>query len=177
MEPTPTQLRYIKRSARKAARDVLAAYAERSRIPVNPIAIARSMGLRVFESPLPGYAWGMILGNFGGTAHIYFDENLPPVRARYACAHELGHYVANNCALQPCMGYQCGKFERNTVKDVCTHKSFEFTYTIVPMYEGNEMIPREFVIDIFSSNGYAKHIVLSNGVPGKTVNYTTGEIR
>lgn len=69
------------------------------------------------------------------------------------------------------------KFERNTVKDACTHKSFEFTYTIVPMYDGNEMIPREFVIDIFSSNGYAKHIVLSNGVPGKTVKYTTGEIR
>lgn len=77
------------------------------------------------------------------------------------------------------------KFERNTVKnrdvplspDACTHKSFEFTYTIVPMYEGNEMIPREFVIDIFSSNGYTKHIVLSNGVPGKTVNYSTGEIR
>lgn len=70
------------------------------------------------------------------------------------------------------------EFEHNTVSpDVCTHKSFEFTYTIVPMYDGNEMIPREFVIDIFSSNGYAKHIVLSNGVPGKTVNYTTGEIR
>lgn len=49
MDPTPTQLRYIKRSARKAARDVLAAYAEHSRIPVKPIAIARSMGLRVFE--------------------------------------------------------------------------------------------------------------------------------
>lgn len=51
MEPTLTQLRYIKRSARKAARDVLSAYAEHSRIPVNPVAIARSMGLRVFESP------------------------------------------------------------------------------------------------------------------------------
>lgn len=37
MEPTPTQLRYIKRNARRAARDVLAAYAEHSRIPVNPI--------------------------------------------------------------------------------------------------------------------------------------------
>ena len=84
MEPTPTQLRYIKRSARRAARDILDAYDEHSRIPVNPIAIARSMGLRVFESPLPGDAWGMILGNLGGTAHIYFDENLPPVRTRIA---------------------------------------------------------------------------------------------
>lgn len=118
MQPTPTQLRYIKRSARKAARDVLAAYAERSRIPVKPIAIARSMGLRVFEAPLPGYAWGMILGNLGGTAHIYFDENLPPVRARYACAHELGHYIANNGVLEPCMGYQCGSNEHQDTAEL-----------------------------------------------------------
>lgn len=111
MEPTPTQLRYIKRNARKAARDVLAAYAEHSRIPVNPIAIARSMGLRVFEASLDENAWGMILGDLGGTANIYFDENLPFVRARYACAHELGHYVANNHALQPCMGYRCSSDE------------------------------------------------------------------
>lgn len=118
MEPTPTQLRYIKRSARKAARDVLAAYAKHSRIPVNPIAIARSMGLQVLESPLPGDAWGMILGNLGGTAHIYFDENLPPVRARYACAHELGHYIANDGVLEPCMGYQCGNDEHQNMAEL-----------------------------------------------------------
>lgn len=60
----------------------------------------------------------MILGNLDGTAHIYSDENLPPVRARYACAHELGHYVANNCALQPCMGYQCGNDEHQDTAEL-----------------------------------------------------------
>ena len=60
--------------------------------------------------------------------------------------------------------------------DVCTHKSFDFTYTLIPVYESDELIPREFVIDMFASDGYAKHIILSNGVPGKTVNYTTGDI-
>lgn len=118
MEPTPTQLRYIKRSARKAARDVLAAYAEHSRIPVNPIAIARSMGLRVLQNPLPDDAWGMILGDLAGTAHIYLDENLPPVRARYACAHELGHYIANDGVLEPCMGYQCGSNEHQDMAEL-----------------------------------------------------------
>ena len=61
--------------------------------------------------------------------------------------------------------------------DVCAQKSFEFNYTVVPVYVGNELIPREFVIDMFATDGYANHIVLSNGVPGKTINYTTGEIR
>lgn len=60
--------------------------------------------------------------------------------------------------------------------DVCTHKSFDFTYTIIPVYEGNELIPREFVIDMFASDGYAKRIILSNGVPGKTIDYRTGAI-
>lgn len=60
--------------------------------------------------------------------------------------------------------------------DVCTHKSFDFTYTIIPVYEGDELIPREFVIDMFASDGYAKHLVVSNGVPGKTIDYRTGAI-
>lgn len=60
--------------------------------------------------------------------------------------------------------------------DVCAHKSFDFTYTIIPVYEGDELIPREFVIDMFASDGYAKHLVVSNGVPGKTIDYRTGAI-
>ena len=60
--------------------------------------------------------------------------------------------------------------------DVCAHKSFEFTYTVVPTYVGDELIPREFVIDIFVSDGYTKHLVVSNGVPGKTIDYRTGAI-
>ena len=60
--------------------------------------------------------------------------------------------------------------------DVCTHKSFDFTYTIIPVYESDELIPREFIIDMFASDGYAKHIILSNGVLGKTIDYRTGAI-
>lgn len=61
--------------------------------------------------------------------------------------------------------------------DVCAHKSFDFIYTIIPVYEGDELIPREFVIDMFASDGYAKHIILSNGVLGKTIDYRTGAIK
>lgn len=60
--------------------------------------------------------------------------------------------------------------------DVCAHKSFDFTYTIIPVYEGDELIPREFIIDMFASDGYAKHLVVSNGVLGKTIDYRTGAI-
>lgn len=49
-------------------------------------------------------------------------------------------------------------------------------YTYIPVYEGDELIPREFIIDMFASDGYAKHLVVSNGVPGKTIDYRTGVI-
>ena len=42
--------------------------------------------------------------------------------------------------------------------------------------EDDELIPREFIIDMFSSDGYAKHLVVSNGVSGKTIDYHTGAI-
>lgn len=57
------------------------------------------------------------------------------------------------------------------------HKSFDFTYTIIPVYEDDELIPREFIIDIFASDGYAKHLVVSNGVPGKTIDQLADAMR
>ena len=82
------------------------------------MSLPHAPSILAFPYNLLPYAWGMILGNLGGTAHIYFDENLPPVRARYACAHELGHYVANNYALEPCMGYQCGNDEHQDMAEL-----------------------------------------------------------
>lgn len=73
--------------------------------------------------------------------------------------------------------YQSRTIQRSSIpSDVCAHKSFDFTYTIIPVYEGDELIPREFIIDMFASDGYAKHLVVSNGVLGKTIDYRTGAI-
>lgn len=96
----------IRRDARSAAEDVLKAYWEHREIPVDPVKIARSMGLSVFEAQLGEDTWGMIIADEGGTANIYLDEDQPPTRARFSCAHELGHYVDHKCELEPSMGYE-----------------------------------------------------------------------
>lgn len=61
-------------------------------IPVDPIAIARSMGLSVLTAQLGDDVFGMLVGA-DGSADIYLDVDQPFNRLRFTCAHELGHFV------------------------------------------------------------------------------------
>lgn len=96
----------IRSDARNAAEAVLEAYWPSRTIPVDPVRIARLMGLSVFEAQLGEDTWGMIIADQGGSANIYLDEDQPPTRARFSCAHELGHYVDHQCDLEPSTGYE-----------------------------------------------------------------------
>lgn len=96
----------IRNDARNAAEAVLEAYWTSRAIPIDPVTIARSMGLSVFKAQLGEDTWGMIIADEGGTANIYLDEDQSPTRARFSCAHELGHYVDHQCDLEPSTGYE-----------------------------------------------------------------------
>ncbi|WP_429216681.1 ImmA/IrrE family metallo-endopeptidase [Aeromonas veronii] len=61
--------------------------------PVDPIAIAKRMGLQVFDAALPPGVSGAIMKRSGEPAAIYLDQSDSRQRRRFTCAHELGHYV------------------------------------------------------------------------------------
>lgn len=61
--------------------------------PVDPIAIAKRMGLQVFDAVLPPGVSGAIKKRAGEPAAIFLDQNDSRQRRRFTCAHELGHYV------------------------------------------------------------------------------------
>lgn len=88
-----------------AAEEILAAYWPTREIPVDPIKIARTMGLSVFRTQLGDDVWGMIIADGGGSADIYLDEDQSQTRARFSCAHELGHYVDRKSEMEPSTGY------------------------------------------------------------------------
>lgn len=73
-------------------------------LPVDPVRIARSMGLSVFTSQLGNDTWGMIVGSDNG-ADIYLDKDQAPTRMRFSCAHELGHFVDRAADLTSNRGY------------------------------------------------------------------------
>lgn len=94
----------LRERARLDASLVLEEFWADGRLPVDPIEIARSMGLSVFTSQLGDDTWGMIIGSDNG-ADIYLDKDQATTRMRFSCAHELGHFVDRAAALTPNKGY------------------------------------------------------------------------
>jgi Zn-dependent peptidase ImmA (M78 family) len=60
--------------------------------PVDPVKIARDMGVEVYSAQLGNDTWGLLVGQ-PGSVDIYVDSDQPPNRFRFTVAHELGHYV------------------------------------------------------------------------------------
>lgn len=64
------------------------------RLPVDPFAIARDLGVLVFVSKLEDGVSGMLVKQPGyDDPTIYLNESDHRNRQRFTCAHEIGHYV------------------------------------------------------------------------------------
>ena len=69
-------------------------------MPVDPVVIARDLGLSVFSAELGDDVFGMIVGS-GAGADVYLDRDQAPARFRFTCAHEVGHYVDHTSRVSP----------------------------------------------------------------------------
>lgn len=86
---------HIRRDADEMAREILDEFWSERFLPVDPVQIARDMGVEVFSAELGNDVFGLIYGGLGG-AQIYVDRDQPPNRYRFTVAHELGHYVEHS---------------------------------------------------------------------------------
>lgn len=86
--------------ARRDARAVLDVHWEGKPTPVDPVSIARALGLNVYTAELGEDVFGMLVGSKDG-ADIFLDRDQPSARFRFTCAHEVGHYVDNSSKLSP----------------------------------------------------------------------------
>jgi Zn-dependent peptidase ImmA (M78 family) len=84
-----------KEAAQEAERLIAAAWPFRA-IPVDPIAIARTAGLRVVAAKLDDDTLGALIKTPGREPTIMINESDPENRKRFTCAHELGHWVARS---------------------------------------------------------------------------------
>lgn len=63
--------------------------------PIDPVVVARQLGINVFSSQLPADVSGYIVKREANSApDIFLNSEHSPVRQRFTCAHELGHYFA-----------------------------------------------------------------------------------
>lgn len=61
--------------------------------PIDPISIARQLGLAVYVGGTGYDTAGMLVKRRGEDATIYLNRSDSRNRQRFTCAHELGHYV------------------------------------------------------------------------------------
>lgn len=81
-------------SPAEAAQNTLRNCGQEVSFPVNPVQIARSMGLEVYRATLDqGHTSGMLLKAAGQPACVYVARGDALVRQRFTVAHEIGHYV------------------------------------------------------------------------------------
>lgn len=62
-------------------------------IPIDPVAIARTVGIRVLTAPLDAETMGVLIKQPGQDPTIMINEGDSEHRRRFTCAHELGHWV------------------------------------------------------------------------------------
>jgi Zn-dependent peptidase ImmA (M78 family) len=83
------------RAAEEADRLIATAWPFRT-IPVDPVAIARTAGLRVVDAELDDDTLGALIKTQGQEPTIMINQSDPENRKRFTCAHELGHWVARS---------------------------------------------------------------------------------
>lgn len=90
----------IRARARRDAEAVLELHWSGKPMPVDPVIIARDLGLSVFSAQLGDDVFGMLVGTTAG-ADVFLDKDQAPARFRFTCAHEIGHYVDHTSRLSP----------------------------------------------------------------------------
>jgi Zn-dependent peptidase ImmA (M78 family) len=62
-------------------------------VPVDPVSIAGTLGVKVFTADLDPSVAGLLVKRRGEDAAIYLNAADSENRQRFTCAHEIGHYI------------------------------------------------------------------------------------
>jgi Zn-dependent peptidase ImmA (M78 family) len=89
----------IHQDAENAAKRLLATR-DITTVPVDPVRIARALGLDVITANLPPNVGGALVKNTGQDPSILLNAADHPNRQRFTCAHELGHYIRRSAHLE-----------------------------------------------------------------------------
>lgn len=87
-------IRDIKIAADRLAVEVLETLWSAAVFPVDPVAIASKLGIKVVEVDLPENVSGALIKERGKDPEIFIHVTDSRQRKRFSCAHELGHYFS-----------------------------------------------------------------------------------
>jgi Zn-dependent peptidase ImmA (M78 family) len=74
-------------------------------LPVDPIYLARQLGMEVYLSNLDPDVSAVLVASPGQQTSIYLSQSDARVRQRFSCAHEIGHYLRRRASGQQQFGF------------------------------------------------------------------------
>lgn len=89
----------LRKVAAANAEELLEQNWQEGTFPVDPVKIARRLGVEVYSAQLGNDVFGMLVTGKTTGAQIYLDSDQPEKRLRFTCAHEIGHYIDRNSRL------------------------------------------------------------------------------
>ena len=81
------------RDAAKDAERILATTWGEGKYPIDPVRIARRLGIDVLEAQLDQNVFAALVKQIGQDPAILLNAMDSPNRKRFSCAHEIGHFV------------------------------------------------------------------------------------
>lgn len=110
--------------------------------PIDPVSVARDIGINVYSVELDNSLSGMIAKTAGSGPEIFLNSEHAPVRQRFTCAHELGHYFQNMTE----DGWRLEEYvHRRDARSACgTHAEEVYAN----QFAANLLMPEEIVKDL-----------------------------
>lgn len=82
----------VRKDAHRAAQGILSDTWD-GRLPIDPVRIARTLGMDVITAQLASNVAGALVKEKGQDPSIVLNAQDSPNRQRFTCAHEIGHFV------------------------------------------------------------------------------------
>ena len=141
--------------------------------PVDPIAIAKVLGIKVFEAGLPDEVSGLLVKHPGKDPEIHLQMNDSLNRRRFTCAHELGHYVARSSA-SDFDDSEWGYVDR---RSPLTAEGIEPGEIFANQFAAALLMPRDAVMSLVHDNENAVMMAVGFGVSSDAMNFRLDNLR
>jgi Zn-dependent peptidase ImmA (M78 family) len=149
----------------REAEQLLSTVWEGRPIPVDPIQIAKRLGIQVYTAGLDEGVAGMLVKKPGRDPEIYINGRDSLNRQRFTCAHELGHYVKHIAAGEE-------HWEHVDYRDALTSKGTDPDEIFANQFAASLLMPEQEIRRLKDQFGYGPAtLAFEFGVSEEAINF------
>ncbi|WP_058036865.1 ImmA/IrrE family metallo-endopeptidase [Rhodococcus sp. KB6] len=140
--------------------------------PIDPVRIARDLGINVYSAKLENSLSGLIAKTSEvEPPEVFLNSEHAPVRQRFTCAHELGHYFHNETDSGP--GLKTYVHRRDARSSCGT--DVEEIYA--NQFAANLLMPEDVVKDLYAMYGNPVPVAMELEVSLEALNLRMKKLR